>query len=542
VLLLARAAANHPIPRRPPSAFLHEPGPLEEALRRLAGPTAPCVDWGPFEVRPVYRVALRAACWAEHLARKTGRCDPEEAWACGLLAPLGWLAVCAADPEAAAGCLADSSFARDPLGAQERHWGLGHAALARRLARRWGLPGWLAAVVGHLALPPDTAEAFGADPALFHVARLAARHAQREAGDLGLPGAEFAAEAAQALGLPPAEADAPGPAPAEVPAPAWEPPAAQPLLRDLLAVAAENRRLRDVPLQERLEREVDALHRSLEEEVRRGAERLRERKLEALAEFAAGAGHEINNPLAVILGQAQYMLGHAAEWFPGDAEGRATKSLQGIVAQTRRVHGLLRDLMQYARPAPPEKSWFDLPALLGEVAAGLNEPASQRGVRVEVLARPDRLAVHADPEQVRTALACLLRNAVEAAPAGGWARLALEPPPPGGPVEVAVEDDGPGPDPASRESLFDPLFSGRSAGRGRGLGLPIAWRLARQQGGDVRLEPARPQGPTRFVLSLPAAPPEDPVLPFPAAPQTDPVALAPAPGAEIPAAGCTGAA
>ena len=50
--------------------------------------------------------------------------------------------------------------------------------------------------------------------------------------------------------------------------------------------------------------------------------------------------------------------------------------------------------------------------------------------------------------------------------------------------------------------MFDPFYSGREAGRGRGLGLSIAWRLARQLGGDVRFDDVS-GSPTRFVLSLP---------------------------------------
>jgi nitrogen-specific signal transduction histidine kinase len=50
--------------------------------------------------------------------------------------------------------------------------------------------------------------------------------------------------------------------------------------------------------------------------------------------------------------------------------------------------------------------------------------------------------------------------------------------------------------------MFDPFFSGRQAGRGRGLGLPTAWRLIREHGGDVRFQEF-PQGPTRFILTLP---------------------------------------
>ena len=72
-------------------------------------------------------------------------------------------------------------------------------------------------------------------------------------------------------------------------------------------------------------------------------------------------------------------------------------------------------------------------------------------------------------------------------------------------LELIVEDNGSGPCPTIREHLFDPFFSGRSAGRGRGMGLPIAWRLARQQGGDVRFDGVE-DGVTRFILSLPLAP------------------------------------
>ena len=53
-----------------------------------------------------------------------------------------------------------------------------------------------------------------------------------------------------------------------------------------------------------------------------------------------------------------------------------------------------------------------------------------------------------------------------------------------------------------REHCFDPFYCGRSAGRGRGLGLPTAWQFARQNGGDVRHEPTA-DGPTRFVLTVP---------------------------------------
>jgi signal transduction histidine kinase len=275
------------------------------------------------------------------------------------------------------------------------------------------------------------------------------------------------------------------------------------LLRDLLELAAENRRLREQPLHDHLEREIDALQRALEEQVHGEARRLQTGKLTALAEFAAGAGHEINNPLAVISGQAQYLLSHERDWFREDAANAPREALEAIVAQTRRIHSILRELMQFAKPAPPCPGWLDLPALLGEVAAGLDELGRQRRVRIEVALQPERLPAYADAGQLRTALTCLLRNAIEAAPTDGWARLVLRRPVEGEAIEVVIEDSGPGPDASQRPHLFDPFYSGRTAGRGRGLGLPIAWRLTQLQGGDVRLEPPRRHEPTRFVLTLP---------------------------------------
>jgi signal transduction histidine kinase len=459
------------------------------------------VDWHASQIRLVLRTGLACAWIAEALARRLKRIDPERAWAAGLLTPLGWYAACALDPDAAAACLADPSLAADPVGTQRRHWSADDGVLARRVARRWGLPDWLTAVVGRLGLPAGAAADLGADADLFRLTRLAAGLARERGLDLGQEAGD--ADAA-ALGLSPedlARLELP-PAPPET---AWQDPRQVPLLRDLLTVAAENRRLREGALRRRAEVETDRLHDALERQARGEAERLRAGKLAAMAEFAAGAGHEINNPLAVISGQAQYVLGHAARWFSAEAGDTPRKSLQTIIAQSNRIHGLLRDLMQFSRPPAPRPRWFDLAELLGESAAALRDLAEHRRVRLDIQAGTGRTRVHADRDQVKTALTNLVRNAVEAAPAEGWTRAVLSAPADGC-VAVVVEDSGPGPDRSQWDHLFDPFWSGRSAGRGRGLGLPTAWRLARLQGGDVCFEPPSADGPTRFVLQLPWAP------------------------------------
>src|SRR5581483_5663163 len=110
----------------------------------------------------IQQASLAYAVRAQQLAERTGRCDPDNAWAAGLLAPLGWLAVGAVAPEQATACLADPAHRAHPAATEQHHWGHDQAALARRLLRRWRLPDWLAAVAGHLGLPVGVAQQFGA--------------------------------------------------------------------------------------------------------------------------------------------------------------------------------------------------------------------------------------------------------------------------------------------------------------------------------------------------------------------------------------------
>src|SRR5438874_559030 len=122
--------------------FLHKPFDIEELIDRMCA-----------------QLELEPALAARLLAERSQAVAPQRAWAAGLLAPLGWLAVAAVDPSAVSLCRDDRAYSHQP------------AAIARRLARRWRLPAWLAAVVGHLDLPLDTAPVDAADAATFALAQ-----------------------------------------------------------------------------------------------------------------------------------------------------------------------------------------------------------------------------------------------------------------------------------------------------------------------------------------------------------------------------------
>jgi signal transduction histidine kinase len=502
VLLLLR----HALPPGAPSglsffpALLRDPAPLDVAARRLEQRAPGYAAWD----RPPHCTVLDSchtyARLAALLAQWSDRCDPNNAWVAGLLAPLGWLAASAADPVALTSPRFDA------------------AAVARRLNRLWRLPPWLAAVTGHLGLPIEVARDLGADPDLFQVVQFAVALARKHGIGLPLAVAAEPAELAAALGLANADVAEVKKALSEpVPCPlVWATPEGLPLLPDLLRLAAENRRTRDWLTVEAVQQDVDALQRALEHHRAGERERLQHLKLAALAEFAAGAGHEINNPLAVISGQAQYLLRKVSggQWSvvgessPASAAGEQSPvaaALQTIIGQATRIHQTLTDLMQFARPPAPKRQTLDAGGLVRAVTESLRDCAEQRKVRLVCPESPAALTLHADPGQAHTALRCLVRNAIEAAPPEGWAGVRVEAGDDG--VDLIVEDSGPGPAAGEREHLFDPFYSGRKAGRGRGLGLSTAWRLAREHGGDVRYCQADGDGgPTRFVLRLPRGP------------------------------------
>ena len=478
----------------PPQKLLSASLP-ETAAAFLAHSEAGWLDPLAAVVIDIDAVSARAGELARSVAEASGAADPAAADLAARLAPLGWYAVAAVNRSAATACLRDLDFAVDPVQCQRDHWGYDTHAVARRLVLRWRLPGWLAAVLGGLGLP-DAARDAGPFPDLAAVVALAVAQAQRETIDLGLTPTADVEQLRSRLCFTPAveapRAESPG-----VTVPGLSSLHPDPhrisLVRQLLRTAAEARRRNGAALVLRLEQEVDDLHTRLARVADAAGADVRTAKLAALAELAAGAGHEINNPLAVISGHAQRLL-------RTEQDDDRADSLRAVVRQTQRVAGILRELMQFARPPKPEPGRVLVSDLFAAVRTDLEPFAAERAVRIELVNAPADVAVDADPGQLRQAVAAAVRNGIEAAGPDGWVRLRCETIPLG--VRLVVEDGGPGLTPDAAAHAFDPFFCGRPAGRGRGLGLPTAWRLARQNGGDLRHEPT-PDGPTRFVFTFP---------------------------------------
>lgn len=492
------------LPAPEPDTFGFAPGSLlsaslpETAAAYLASKQHGTLPAGSLAVDRVRKLAERAAVIAAALADLTRLVPAAVAARVARLAPLGWYAIATVDPLAAADPMVDAASPGREAQTQAHIWGLDHTAITRRLAARWRLPGWVGTTIGCLTLPLRVARQVVSHRDLFAVVQLAMFEAEAQGIRLGLTDGADRSELLNLLRLDDGTVcklahSTPEPAPRPTGSGLDRNPHRVPLVRNLLRMAGEARRRNGPALVARLEDQLDGLHRAAADLGEQLGERLRDAKLAGLAELAAGAGHEINNPLAVISGNAQRLL-------RTEPDPARNESLRAIVRQSHRISGLLRDLMEFARPPRPIRRAFPLSQLLDAVKDEYAPLAAERSVRLEFDYTGSMPWIDADVKQLTHALGALVRNAIEATPIGGCVCVSLS----GSddePVVIAVEDSGPGMTPDVVEHAFDPFYSGRSAGRGRGLGLSTAWQLTRQNGGDVRYEPT-PEGAARFLLTV----------------------------------------
>jgi two-component system, NtrC family, sensor kinase len=419
-----------------------------------------------------------ANCCRKH-AQKLGTVSPDAASAVGLLAPLGWLALATVNPADAAEVREQCIGQRQPDVVQRKAWGLSHEEIARRLCQRWRLPNWLSGTLTTLSLNPSDAERLGADRELSNILRDAIRDGADSGLFSGQPRSSPTVTAAQT-----------------------KDPRTVELLPILLRTVARVRR-RDSERQLRMaEAEVDRL-RGLISETRDQFEiAVRDAKLAGLAELAAGAAHEINNPLAVIAGNAQRLA-------KTESDSERKKSLELIQRHSVRISEILRELMHYARPTSPVRATVNVTELVREAVSACELQLGPKRLRIVGLENGPPIWLDLDPGHLRKAVDQILLNAIEASPTDSAITVLVQST--AAEVCIAIEDSGPGPRDDAIPHLFDPFFSGRTAGRGRGLGLPIAWRLASLNGGEVRFCP-RSTGPTRFELVFergePLAPPK----------------------------------
>jgi len=221
--------------------------------------------------------------------------------------------------------------------------------------------------------------------------------------------------------------------------------------------------------------------------------------LEALAELAGGAAHELNNPLAVISGRAQLL-----------AEAEDDKEKKEILRQIHENAGqasaIIEDLMSFAEPPGPRRSATDVRQIIEEAMQLAERKVTPGRPDIRLDVAEDLPRVFVDSAQIVSALANIIANAVEsygdeAGPVGLSAESAK-----GGQDAVIfrIQDSGCGMSEEVRRKATQPFFSAKPAGRKRGMGLAYASRFIQINGGSLVIE-SKPNEGTTVTVSLPAS-------------------------------------
>jgi two-component system sensor histidine kinase PilS (NtrC family) len=217
-----------------------------------------------------------------------------------------------------------------------------------------------------------------------------------------------------------------------------------------------------------------------------------------VGELAAGLAHEIRNPLASIAGSSQLLRESAA------SSGESATLLDIIGRESQRLNGLITDFLAYTGPSQRNTMRLNVATLLRDVVEAVRAgEAREKGVAVE-LAPQKALMVEGDGEQLKQVAWNLVRNAVQAAPAGGRVMVdGFEQIRHGSRYVVAmVVDTGAGIPPGNVEKIFNPFFTTKEGGTG--LGLSISQRIVHQHKGFIEVRTAPGKG-CAFSVFLPAA-------------------------------------
>jgi signal transduction histidine kinase len=240
-------------------------------------------------------------------------------------------------------------------------------------------------------------------------------------------------------------------------------------------------------------------------DLSRAQERLvRSERLASVGRLSAGLAHEIGNPLAAILGFQELLLAG------GLNEADQKDFLQRMKRETERIHRILRDLLDFARPASPRgegerEAAGDVGEAVADVLSLVRPQKALREVELRAEIALDLPKVTLSHQRLVQVILNLVLNAADAVSprTGGRVVVRAERREAGG-VRLAVEDNGPGIAPSVRDRLFEPFVTTKAVGEGTGLGLAVCRGLVEAVGGSISAETGE-DGGALCVIELPAS-------------------------------------
>jgi signal transduction histidine kinase len=242
-----------------------------------------------------------------------------------------------------------------------------------------------------------------------------------------------------------------------------------------------------------VQEQLDRLEHQQRELSAQRAHLIRSEKLASVGRLAAGVAHEVGNPLQAIIGFTDMVLGGGL-----DPE-QSRDFLERTRAEAQRIHRIIRDLLDFARPVEDAIEPVELAAVVEQSLQLCGPQQRLKEVTVERSGLDELPRVAASGARLVQVLVNILLNAADAMQAHGTIFVAGRPDDGGGRVELRIANTGP-PIPAEhRGRIFDPFFTTKEPGHGTGLGLSVAQSIVESYGGRLMLldEPR-----TTFALLL----------------------------------------
>jgi len=217
-------------------------------------------------------------------------------------------------------------------------------------------------------------------------------------------------------------------------------------------------------------------------------------RLATIGQLAAGVAHEINEPLANILGFAQ--LAKKVPQIPR----QAADDLEKIVKNCLHAREVINKLLTFARQMPPEKVRVNLNQIVSDGLYFVESRCAKAAVEVVRVLEPDLPETYADASQLHQVLVNLVVNAVQAMPKGGT--LTIETRAVSSSVLLIVKDTGVGMTDEVKRNVFNPFFTTKQVSEGTGLGLAVVHGIVASHGGMIRFASEVGRG-TCFEMQLP---------------------------------------
>lgn len=259
---------------------------------------------------------------------------------------------------------------------------------------------------------------------------------------------------------------------------------------------------------------LDEIHEA-NQRLKQAQERLiRSERLASVGRLAAGLAHEVGNPITAMMGLEELLVsgGLSAE--------EQNDFLQRLQRETGRIHRILRDLLDFARPSrdvePQATEPGDVATSIAEVLSLIHPQRAFQKIEIETQVPPQlRLVTLSRPRLVQVLLNLML-NAADALAsmssdpqAKQSGRISIRAEDTANTVIVIVSDNGPGLAESIRPHLFEPFVTTKEVGQGTGLGLAVCRGLVESIGGSIQCDPSYREG-ARFIVELPVADDSDP--------------------------------